>query len=149
MLGFRVTPHQVYVNLSAVGVVISQGRMNLMELKKAVICSNLLREQSFLTPARNRAHQNTCAGDMWTAVLDARGAGDQASDFNLICHNAHTHNKLVDSIRPVNSAMSSAPGAQHSEAVVLPQVVNLDDGFRHDYGTKGLRDHGQRDDSES
>jgi hypothetical protein len=39
---------------------------------------------------------------MRCAPLDARGARDQASDFNWICHNAHVY-KVVDSIRRVNS----------------------------------------------
>jgi hypothetical protein len=39
---------------------------------------------------------------MRCAALDALGAGDHASDFNLICHNTHVH-KMVDSTRPVNS----------------------------------------------
>jgi hypothetical protein len=88
------------VHLIAVAMVIGQCAIDLCEGEVRIFSRNFLRGHTEFVITHDGPNRYAGPGNVWCAALDAWSAGDQAPDFNWICHNAHVH-KMVDSVRPV------------------------------------------------
>ena len=78
-LGFPRLGFQVRVDLRLVGVVISEGRMNLRQRQVAKLPDDLLRDKAHVVPLSDAADGNTRSGNARPATANAGAARDQAT----------------------------------------------------------------------